>query len=122
MLKNDFYKQIAISENETGWNFTIELNPDHQIYQGHFPQQAIVPGVCLLQIIRECAEEVLQHKTHISQISSCKYLAVVDPHKNSKLEIHLSLKELQASEYILQASGQFAETDFIKLKSNLILA
>lgn len=119
MLHNDFYKLREQVETDTGWDFKVELNPNHEIYTGHFPNQPIVPGVCNLQIIRECAEGVLKQKVQIVTISSCKYLAVVDPSKNKDLSIQLNLKELGNSEYTLQAVGTFDQTDFIKLKATL---
>lgn len=119
MLHNDFYKLREQVETDTGWDFKVELNPNHEIYTGHFPDQPIVPGVCNLQIIRECSEIVLKQKVQIVTISSCKYLAVVDPSKNKDLSIQLNLKELGNSEYTLQAVGTFDQTDFIKLKATL---
>lgn len=119
MLLNEFYKLIEQTENSSGWNFKVELNPSHSIYTGHFPDQPIVPGVCNLQIIRECAELVLTKKVQIVNISSSKYLTVVDPTKNKDLNIQLSLTESGASEYTLQALGTFETTDFIKLKATI---
>lgn len=119
MLLNDFYKLKEQTESNGDWSFKVELNPNHAIYTGHFPNQPIVPGVCNLQIIRECSELVLKQKVRIVNISSCKYLTVVDPTKNKDLDIQLSLKASEAGEYMLQALGAFEETDFIKLKATI---
>lgn len=56
MLLENFYKIIHIKEREDGkQEIEIELNPGHVLYQGHFPGQPVVPGVCTLQIIkRKC--------------------------------------------------------------------
>lgn len=57
MLLENFYKIIHIKEREDGKQaIEIELNPGHVLYQGHFPGQPVVPGVCTLQIIKESAE------------------------------------------------------------------
>ena len=53
MLLENFYKIIHIKEREDGKQaIEIELNPGHVLYQGHFPGQPVVPGVCTLQIIK----------------------------------------------------------------------
>ena len=46
-LLPNFYK-VTHSEhiNETDWVVQVMLNPQHAIYNGHFPQQPVVPGVC----------------------------------------------------------------------------
>lgn len=48
MLLNDFYKLKEQTESNGDWSFKVELNPNHSIYTGHFPNQPIVPGVCNL--------------------------------------------------------------------------
>ena len=52
-LLPNFYK-VTHSEhiNETDWVVQVMLNPQHAIYNGHFPQQPVVPGVCMLQMIK----------------------------------------------------------------------
>ena len=30
----------------------VELNPQHPVYKGHFPDMPVAPGVCNIQIIR----------------------------------------------------------------------
>lgn len=52
MLLENFYKIIHRKEREDGKReIEIELNPGHALYQGHFPGQPVVPGVCTLQMI-----------------------------------------------------------------------
>ena len=57
-LLPNFYK-VTHSEhiNETDWVVQVMLNPQHAIYSGHFPQQPVVPGVCMLQIIKRVHRE-----------------------------------------------------------------
>lgn len=58
-LLSGFY-HITQSENinETDWKVRVMLNPQHSLYAGHFPQQPVVPGVCTLQMIKECLEKI----------------------------------------------------------------
>ena len=66
MLLENFYKIIHIKEREDGKQaIEIELNPGHMLYQGHFPGQPVVPGVCTLQMIKESAEQIVSHVTPI---------------------------------------------------------
>ena len=59
MLLENFYKIIHRKEREDGKReIEIELNPGHALYQGHFPGQPVVPGVCTLQMIKESAEQM----------------------------------------------------------------
>ena len=62
-LRNDFYtvkEKKQISEKEI--SVVIELNQQHAIYSGHFPDQPIVPGVCQIQIVKELLEDLMGKK------------------------------------------------------------
>lgn len=49
MLLDNFYTILSSEQpDETSGTVLLELNPDHAIYQGHFPAHPVVPGVCLL--------------------------------------------------------------------------
>ena len=55
MLLDNFYTILSSeSSDSTIWTIQIKLNPGHPVYQGHFPEHPVVPGVCLLQLIKEC--------------------------------------------------------------------
>lgn len=120
MLLNDFYKITERTESGDAHVFRITLNPRHSIYKGHFAEQPVVPGVCTLQIIKDCAEMITDTIFIYKYISSCKFLSVVDPNINSLITISISLKST-GGETMLAAEGKYQETDtaFIKVKATL---
>ena len=105
-LLPNFYK-VTHSEhiNETDWVVQVMLNPQHAIYNGHFPQQPVVPGVCMLQIIKECIEKIQQAPLQYKQIASCKFLSVINPNETPELKLSLTIKK--------------NETDTFRLKEHL---
>ena len=52
-------KNMLISE--------IELNSSHRIYEGHFPNSPIVPGVCMIEIVQEVLEIERRKKNYTSK-------------------------------------------------------
>ena len=79
MLLDNFYTILSSEQpDETSGTVLLELNPDHAIYQGHFPAHPVVPGVCLLQLIKESVENIRHQKMQYTQISSC-----YQPHRYS---------------------------------------
>lgn len=110
MLLDNFYTILSSeSSDSTTWTIQIELNPDHTVYQGHFPEHPVVPGVCLLQLIKECAENIRQQKLQITQVSSCKFLSAINPIETPRIAIVLSLKETEEGKLQLQAEGTVKE-------------
>lgn len=120
MLLDNFYTIRHIEKSDSNWTVTIELNPDHPIYKGHFPEQPIVPGVCMLQMIKESTEEMVKSKLQFTQIASCKFLSAINPIESSVLELSIKREETEEGLIKLQAGGICNKTEFIKVKASLI--
>lgn len=120
MLLDNFYKIIHIEEKEDGKReIEIELNPGHALYQGHFPGQPVVPGVCTLQIIKESVEQIVNRPLQYAQIASSKFLSAVNPLETQLLHLSIQLKETEEALLKLQAEGICNGKEFIKLKATL---
>lgn len=117
-LLKDFYNVEEFATTENGYEFKIILSQNHKIYEGHFPSQPVVPGVCSVQILKECAEKVLSAPLRIKTIESCKFSAMIVPSINSKLTAKLTISEAENA-YKLRASITAAETTFLSLKAVL---
>ena len=74
MILKDFYKILGRSGPETEVNpagmtiekyrFSLELNPEHPVYEGHFPGNPVVPGVCQVQMICD-QHQITRLKTRV---------------------------------------------------------
>ena len=56
----NYYHILSSDITSNGGMFRVALNADCEVYQGHFPGEPISPGVCNIQMIKECAELLLQ--------------------------------------------------------------
>ena len=117
MLLPDFYKIEHIEQSESETIFHIRLNPDHVIYSGHFPGQPVLPGVCTLQIIKECAQQLANKKLQYMRIPLCKFLRFVDPAQCSEITLTVSVNENSGGTFQLVASGVSDSYNFIKVKA-----
>lgn len=120
-LLTDFYTIISSEPiNDTDWAVQVRLNPQHAVYAGHFPQHPVVPGVCMLQIIKECMEKVCLTSLQYKQIASCKFLSAINPKKTPKLRFLLTIRRNEANLLQVQVEGASPEEVCIKLKAQLI--
>lgn len=89
-LRNDFYtvKEKASSDNKI--TAVIELNASHKIYEGHFPGQPIVPGVCQLQILKEFLEEATGKTLRAGNGDNIKFTGMIIPDKNPLVNIEIT--------------------------------
>ncbi len=90
MLLKDFFTINDKVSSETEIWAELFINADHKIFEGHFPNQPVVPGVCMMQIIKEILEEVIGKSTNLLQAADMKFLAVINPIENNL--IHASIK------------------------------
>ena len=95
MLLKNFYtiEDLQIVGNDL--NAKLSLNPNHIVYDGHFPEQPVVPGVIQLQIIREITENGIGKKLLIKAVSQAKYLIPIIPVKEDIIEINIMLKQFE---------------------------
>lgn len=106
-------QQENISPEE--WLFTVRLNPDCGIYKGHFPNQPVAPGVCQLQIVKDCAETALGEQLRITRIKQCKFLRIIIPSEDTTLDIYLRI----GTDNTLHAEVRDANTIYVKIKAQL---
>ncbi|TYB74103.1 3-hydroxyacyl-ACP dehydratase [Bizionia gelidisalsuginis] len=104
MLFSDFYT-ILDAHKTSAFSFgnCVELNKNHSIFSGHFPENPITPGVIMLQIIKNSLEQALQCNLKLQALSNLKFLQVVDPNRNNILHFQMDIKK---------------ENDIIKIKSS----
>ena len=90
MLLKDFYSVVSSSQEEGKYITHIKINKDHQIYEGHFPNRPVTPGVILMQLFKEDAERRLANSLQLKNAHNVKFMAVVDPkiHNELFLEYH----------------------------------
>lgn len=89
MLKDDFYIINAIVTGETAIDAEITLQPLHPVYTGHFPGQPVVPGACMLQIIKEIIAAALPAAIQMVKVTDVKFIRMVNPVEDSMLRVNI---------------------------------
>lgn len=90
MLLNDFFTINDKVSSATEIWAELLINANHKIFAGHFPNQPVVPGVCMMQMIKEILEQVIGKKTNLVKAAEMKFLAIINPLENNL--IHASIK------------------------------
>jgi len=91
MLKDDLYTIGEIKREGTSLKAAIHLDQAHILYQGHFPDQPVVPGACLLQIIIELAALATGKDWQLSKAATMKFLTLLDPRQTPVLQAELTM-------------------------------
>ena len=96
MLIPNYYTIIGQEQQgDNTWRFWFVLNPKAEVYKGHFPGNPIAPGVCTLQMIKECVQVVLAcDNLRFSLIKQCRFSRLLRP-SEEELELVITLSENQ---------------------------
>ncbi len=94
MLQDNLYQLLSFSLSEPGDRITatIKLNKVHPVFQGHFPGNPILPGVCTIQIIKELIDKGMGTTYMLTKAGNVKYLGFVNPVANPEVVFDLVLK------------------------------
>jgi 3-hydroxyacyl-[acyl-carrier-protein] dehydratase len=126
MLLNDFYTihnasgpEVELSPSGVPierYRFSMELNPAHPVYEGHFPGNPVVPGVCQLQMISELLSLIKESAVRLIYSDNVKFLSLMVPEKNRIIDADIRLKTLENGDISANAILQEGEVVFIKFK------
>ncbi|WP_018630585.1 hypothetical protein [Niabella aurantiaca] len=119
MLKNDLYTVISFEDNAGSVAAAIGLNAGHKIFEGHFPGQPVLPGVCMIQIVKELTEEATGKKLFLAEAAQCKFLSMVDPQKTPELTVGIDYRQPDNHTIIINAVLKNTEVAFFKMSGQL---
>ena len=120
LAENNFYSiQYFINEASLA-NATIIINASHRIFEGHFPGQPVVPGVCMMQIVKDLLEKAVSKETRLVRADHLKFLSVINPIDNNLANVELKYK-MNGSEIDMSASIATSSAICFKMKAQFIV-
>lgn len=87
MLSNDFCAVLNLECLPGEIRAVLQWNKAHAIFQGHFPGQPVVPGVCMLQLVKEVLEKGIAKELLLQESSQMKFLQFIDPRVTEEVDI-----------------------------------
>lgn len=121
MFKDDFFSVIEQAAPEPDVAiFTVRFHPEHTIYQVHFKNNPITPGVLIVQIVKELFSVLKQEKFSIKKIKSVRFTHPIAPTEYPEAQFRLDMQEPDNEElYPVKVTVYSGETVFSKIKLQL---
>jgi len=121
MLQGDFYKILKDQSKTDSVNVMLEINPEHHIFDGHFPEVPVVPGVCMMQMVKELVENFTGQRLRLAKADHLKFLTIINPRENKLLEVDIAI--ISKSNQGIQVTAAFfhQETIFFKFKGGFVV-
>ena len=107
----------SIDGTENGFTAHLHCNPEHLIYQAHFPGKPITPGACLLQTAGEVLQRQLARPLYLKSSKNIKYLNVLIPAEDK--EVRFVFSNLAESETECKAQVVIADEVSVYTKMSL---
>ncbi|WJS95818.1 3-hydroxyacyl-ACP dehydratase [Flavobacterium johnsoniae] len=118
MILNDFYKVLSEEKvSDSKYNVTILVNEKHEVFKGHFPGNPIMPGVCMIQIIKELTEKFTQESLLIQTLTNVKFMALINPEATPELRLELDITATEDNLVKVKNTTYFNDTTALKLST-----
>ena len=117
----DFYTIEEQQQEGEEAIFLLALNPNHAIYEGHFPDQPVMPGVCMLQLVIELTSQAIGQTLQLKKANQAKFLIPVVPQQVPKIQLKTRFIATEEQIWKVTAHLQLEEQIFFKFKGLLSL-
>lgn len=104
LLDNLFFIEDWKMEEGTIYS-EIRMDKRHEVFQGHFPGQPVLPGVTMIQLSKELMEKHLGFPLKLNKSKQVKFLRVINPEENDKVKAEIQfLDSEKEQEFNVSAS------------------
>ena len=117
VFKDNFYTILSSRSEGDSDIFTVRLNKEHAIFNGHFPGNPVTPGVVQMEIVKELVSELLNKQIKLEKMPNCKFLAILNPEVDSDIDVDLKLTDTEENQYRAIVSIHNNETVFLKMSA-----
>ena len=69
----------------------IKLNPLHSVFEAHFPGRPVLPGVYMIQMVKEVVETWTDKKIRLVLGQDLKFLSVIIPEENTMIQMEVKI-------------------------------
>lgn len=114
ILKDTFYKINTLKFEDNVLEAQISINAKHPIYDGHFPNNPVTPGVVQLELVKEILGTHFNKNIQLRSLSTSKFLAVLNPVNTPDALFKMTVTEQE--DQSLKVSGQLSNSEGICLK------
>ena len=120
MLKDDFFYIQSVNDDHGVISAMLEINPSHKIFEGHFPGQPVVPGVCMMEMVKEVTETVTGREMFLQKADTIKFLSVIDPNINRNIQVRIKYTDEENKLIAFEATLFKEDIIYLKFKGEFV--
>ncbi len=113
MLTDPIFKILSINSTEGLIIAALEIDVNHEIFNGHFPDQPVVPGACMVQLVKDILEKRLNTSLQLKIANNLKFLELINPQTTTRLQLQLNYT---IEEELIKVNGDLVAEDVVYFK------
>lgn len=119
LLENKYFKIEHTQAGDGQAQVHVRLLADCDVYRGHFPGNPVSPGVCNMEMVRECFATVIGTEPRIQTIDRCRLTAIASPAICPELDVSLAWTHDDGA-WHLTASLSDDKQQYLDFKATLV--
>jgi len=122
MSLQSLYNIRAFQNAEGDFSALISFDPAHEIFSGHFPGRPIVPGVCLIHMMKEVAGLISAQEMTLNAGVNVKFLHVIEPGMMTEVKLKGTFSANEENGLSLSAQIYSEDIVIFKFKGNFTVS
>ncbi len=106
---------LAIEQSEGVFIVALAINANSHIFDGHFPGQPVVPGACMLQLVKDVLSKQLSLELKLLKADNIKFLGLVQP-GDEKISLQIAYQVIE-NQFKVNATLSAGEVTSMKLQA-----
>jgi 3-hydroxyacyl-[acyl-carrier-protein] dehydratase len=120
---NDVFTINQIHHQDNSINALLGVDPESDILKGHFPGHPVVPGACMVQIVKEVLESALNTTLRLKKADQLKFMCLIDPTVlNGDVQLEIDYRLGEDSTVYVAGKLSDRETVCFKLQGTFVKA
>jgi len=117
-LTTDIFQIISTDQSAGKIIAKISINAQSEIFKGHFPDQPVVPGACMLQLIKDVLEDAIQKPLQLVKAEQLKFITMLVPSNEQELVLDISCKILEGGNIKVNAKLTLGDITCFKFQGS----
>jgi 3-hydroxyacyl-[acyl-carrier-protein] dehydratase len=110
---NDLFSIKKIAHEDGVIIAQLGINKNSDILKGHFPGHPVVPGACMLQIVKDVLEDALEFPIRLKKADHLKFMTMIDPAGTNQVQLDITYKYAESD---IHVTAKLSNDDVVYFK------
>lgn len=93
MLLGSLFTIVSTQTENNAVILELTLQDRHPVFEGHFPGRPVVPGACLLQLVKEIMQVIAGYELQLIKAHQLKFITLIEPGRTGILKMTLTYQK-----------------------------